>query len=496
MLIDAAKDPGLPQHLDFCVIGTGPAGLAVAFELETAGFDVGLVEAGDLNPSRSSQFFYQGIDGGITYALDGSRIRALGGSSNCWGGWCRQLEPIEFEKREWMPASSWPIQHRSIAKYYGTAGKILNVDGKNFNPDFLKEKASRQGIYLTKESRIFSPRIWQVSVNRRLAEVYRDRLASSQKIFLIYNCTITDILFNGLKVSALKYVTAIGKHGELSSRNSFVLALGGIETSRLLLIARSRGPSALQSISPWLGKGFMEHPARINGWRMYVPYRSVPFVEEDGGALQPIPGQDFRIAFGFGASEAAQRKYRLPGFWAVPGAAQKITDEKEEAAARLFVQNMQRLDKKPEVRSVDVTWAIEQSVNVKSQIRLSHTDDSMGQPKVLLDWEISDSDARTVKAYEHLIAKDFLDRKIARFRILNSINTSDKVIDYGNHHMGATRMAASPKDGVVNFDCKVFGTSNLYLAGSGVFPTSAVTNPTMALTALALRLGDHLKRSV
>ena len=60
------------------------------------------------------------------------------------------------------------------------------------------------------------------------------------------------------------------------------------------------------------------------------------------------------------------------------------------------------------------------------------------------------------------------------------------------HHMGTTRMGASPCGAVVDTDCRVFGTSNLYVAGSSVFPTGGSGPPTFTLTALALRLADHL----
>ncbi len=62
------------------------------------------------------------------------------------------------------------------------------------------------------------------------------------------------------------------------------------------------------------------------------------------------------------------------------------------------------------------------------------------------------------------------------------------------HHMGTTRMSDDPKTGVVDADCRVHGLSNLYIAGSSVFPTSGYANPTLTIVALALRLGDELRR--
>ena len=61
------------------------------------------------------------------------------------------------------------------------------------------------------------------------------------------------------------------------------------------------------------------------------------------------------------------------------------------------------------------------------------------------------------------------------------------------HHMGTLRMHQSPRNGVVDADCRVHGLGNLYVAGSAVFPTAGSANPMLALIALTLRLSDHLK---
>jgi choline dehydrogenase-like flavoprotein len=67
------------------------------------------------------------------------------------------------------------------------------------------------------------------------------------------------------------------------------------------------------------------------------------------------------------------------------------------------------------------------------------------------------------------------------------------VMDWGNHHMGTTRMSADPRTGVVDPNLQVFGIPNLFIAGSSVFPTYGASNPTMNLVALTLRLANHLK---
>ena len=57
-------------------------------------------------------------------------------------------------------------------------------------------------------------------------------------------------------------------------------------------------------------------------------------------------------------------------------------------------------------------------------------------------------------------------------------------------------MSETPKTGVVDSDCKIHGMSNLFLAGSSVFPTGGFANPTFTIVALALRLGEHIKSKI
>ena len=61
--------------------------------------------------------------------------------------------------------------------------------------------------------------------------------------------------------------------------------------------------------------------------------------------------------------------------------------------------------------------------------------------------------------------------------------------------MGTTRMAEDPAHGVVDRNCDVHGVEGPSMAGSSVFPTGGVVNPTLTLIALSLRLAEHVSQS-
>jgi choline dehydrogenase-like flavoprotein len=67
-----------------------------------------------------------------------------------------------------------------------------------------------------------------------------------------------------------------------------------------------------------------------------------------------------------------------------------------------------------------------------------------------------------------------------------------RFMDVTHHHMGTTRMHDEPTRGVVDANCRVHGISNLFVAGSSVFPTGGAATATLTLMALAIRLADHI----
>jgi choline dehydrogenase-like flavoprotein len=54
-------------------------------------------------------------------------------------------------------------------------------------------------------------------------------------------------------------------------------------------------------------------------------------------------------------------------------------------------------------------------------------------------------------------------------------------------------MSASPQQGVVDPECRVWGTSNLYVAGAAIFPSSSHANTTFTALALAARLAATIQ---
>jgi choline dehydrogenase-like flavoprotein len=119
--------------------------------------------------------------------------------------------------------------------------------------------------------------------------------------------------------------------------------------------------------------------------------------------------------------------------------------------------------------------------------------DPLGCRKTHLHWLWRERDIDSVRRGEQLLAEELRRAGIGEYRIAEEGGRPAMESPGLHHHMGTTRMHDDPREGVVNADSRVFGVSNLYVAGYSVFPTGGYINPTLTVLALAIRLGDHLK---
>ena len=104
MFIDARRlSSGAVVEADIAIIGAGAAGISLALDMTGKGLSICVLESGGLEFAWPSQSLYTGSNVGLPYyALDFCQLRYLGGSTNAWGGWCRPLDPIDFESRPWV----------------------------------------------------------------------------------------------------------------------------------------------------------------------------------------------------------------------------------------------------------------------------------------------------------------------------------------------------------------------------------------------------------
>ena len=140
---------------------------------------------------------------------------------------------------------------------------------------------------------------------------------------------------------------------------------------------------------------------------------------------------------------------------------------------------------------------IEQTPDPDNRLTLSSQSDALGLKKFDLSYRVTDHDKDSLWRGMRLVAQALGEAGIGRMRLQE--NSGDRLweqglINYGDHHMGTTRAAVSPRSGVVDGDLKVHSVNNLFVAGSSVFTTGSHVPPTLTIVALSVRLANHLRQ--
>jgi choline dehydrogenase-like flavoprotein len=512
MFTDARSLPDKSNvEADLAIIGGGPAGITVARTLRDSGLRICLVEAGGLDLDADVQALYDGENVGIDYSTVAMRLRYLGGSSNHWGGYTRPLDPIDFEQRDWVPHSGWPFSMEELLPWYPLANELLEVAPGRYDEIEYWEAQTGDTLPRPATGRMryqfvhFSP-------PTRFGTRYREDLEKASNIQVLLNANVTNIAAadNGRVVDHLAIRTLNGlNHSVRASR--YVLATGGLENARMLLLSNDVVKAGLGNQNDLVGRYFMEHPHLASFAEIVAAdLTRMPRIMRDRVLVQ---GRNAKVAFN--PSWQFMREQRLLNATFMMGVARNYgvqpsteVDEPRTSkhrdmllAARHFLSD-NALDPASTAEDAVGVWlgiggSSEQAPNPDSRVSLSDTRDALGLPRIKLDWRLTEQDRSSFYTNLHSLALEFGALGIGRM-LKNIADESEwpKPIAGGAHHMGTTRMNDDPTRGVVDRNCKVHDVENLYVAGSSVFPTSGSANPTLTLVALALRLAQHLKEQM
>jgi choline dehydrogenase-like flavoprotein len=137
-------------------------------------------------------------------------------------------------------------------------------------------------------------------------------------------------------------------------------------------------------------------------------------------------------------------------------------------------------------------FMLEQTPNRSSRVSLVDERDALGLRRARVDMRYNDLDLDWLDRIVTALAGELGRLDAGRMQWIEKRGDLTSLMNLSRHHMGTTRMAAARSEGVVDEQCRVHGVGNLYVAGSSVFPTSGIVNPTLTLLALGFRLGDRL----
>jgi choline dehydrogenase-like flavoprotein len=495
-----------------------------------AGIDCIVLESGGFKPDSATRDLYRGDSVGLPYLFaDGCRSRFLGGSSNCWGGWCRPLQAHDMAVRPWVPESGWPFGIEELLPYYERAHPVLRLGPMNYDVGYWAKEIDRPDVrQIPLPSGRVLESISQFSLPARFGQLYRDDLERARNLRVCLWANVVDIEADSdvKHIRRLRVRTLSGRSVSVEAKQ-FVLAAGGIENPRLLLAANKQQAAGLGNGHDLVGRYFMDHPRLMLGSVKYRPgythnklydikfhylnkavsahgtcvaaqFAISPEVQEREGLMNAqlwfdsvFPGE------GTEASEAVIRmKHRLHAkvdpdfsFWADMGLLmQHPVNTAEFVLARLT-------HAKSLIRDVTVQVICEPPPERDSRVMLSDRRDALGMPRARVEWRLdSEILKRTFDRSLAIFADELKLAGVADVALPPPIEGKPwpKQVEGTWHHSGTTRMNDSEKLGVVDRNCRMHQIDNLYIAGSSVFPTSGANFPTISIAAMAIRLAYHL----
>lgn len=549
MYTDArALDDNKTLSTDICIIGAGPAGATLARELSGSDIKVTLLESGgEKSDHRTQQLSSGEVTGDFTEPVENTHLRQLGGTANHWiikmsdkqyGYRYAPLNPIDFEKRDAIPYSGWPISREDLDPYYARVHEICNVGPFRYEPG--NWETDRFKPLKLDDDRVVTD-FFTFGPTRLFGADFPRQAVQAGNVEILLHATVTELLSNdaGSAVETAVTKTLNGKTIKVDAKH-FIVASGGFQTPRLLLNSRSKFANGLGNQNDVVGRYYIDHGLVPSG-NLYP---------HDPKIINSLGIYDMRLMEGcsvlgkLSLSEKIMREEGLRNFCATlfpmpePHEVAAILSMKSIAvdlAGRKFPQQLPRHlfnmargskhllfmlnqkllhggtlmpgfgqggwskfnDNEKKYRRMELMAFIEQTPDPENRVTLIDEKDELGKEKIRVHFKWCDDDVASIARAQQIMQDELLKLGIGKIEPAKTEDGRPAIGSEGLHHlMGTTRMSDDPKFGVVDSNCTVHGIGNLHIASSSVFPTGGYANPTITILALALRLADHLRQQI
>ena len=564
MIVSSQSCPeGSTFEVDVCIVGAGPAGLALALEFDGTGSSVCVLESGGLVPDTRAQSLAtdaaEPIGDPLYPRASGTRFVGFGGTATGWGidlGNGQQgaryvpLDPIDFERRDWVPHSGWPIARDELDPYYARAHAVADAGPFDYDPVRWQTDDARQIDFPSGRART---QLFRFGPRQAFTEAARRTLECSRNVTVMTDATALALGTDraAATVTTVRVGSLAGHRFAIRPR-IVVLAVGGLETPRLLLLselAHAPGPGNRHDL---VGRFLMDHQGISSGFLLPSDRRVIDALGLydtrwiDGAmvtakvvlteqtlrrerllnlcaALFPrtlgerldilrmlLPdGPRFRspaVASAVTIKRALRQRRRPEHLWAhlrrvACGLDDLLYHRSRQAYGRRRTRSI-HFDRGGWSRSgeppgrfscIEVVHMVEQSPDPSNRVTLGDEQDSFGRRKLQIHWRLNDRDLESIRRAQTVLAQEFEAAGLGPLRLRLDQGVPQVFSGSLHHPMGTARMHEDPAQGVVDAQCRVHGTANLFVAGSAVFPTGGYANPTLTVLALSLRLADHLK---
>ena len=538
MIIQSGElNNGDTLEADICVVGGGPAGITFAREFINTNHNVIMLESGDLKPDSEHQLLKKSENFSFkSFDLDKARCRAFGGTSHLWhielneygkqGVRLRPLDAIDFEKRDWIPNSGWPIEKSDLDPYYKKAQKVFNIGPYRYDAEYWIKGQETEQVLLNKGN--IQTTVFQFAEKDIFYSGNKSDIEKSDHIQIYLNATVLKLNVNEYanSVEDLEVSTSNGKMFTVSA-NYYLLANGGLEIPRLMLLSNDIMHSGVGNQNDLVGRFFMEH-FHLKG-AVFYPKDLRIFNQQDFYKIHQNGNSSIMGKLALRENVIREEKllnvtaslHHLPMaklYKAEKGVRKVLNKVRKRTFDQEFVDGFKTVLKNPGILSYvalrkllngdknewyDTNYKYhgfllrlmcEQLPDPESRVTLGSSRDRFGQNKIKLDWNVTSSNIKDIRRFLEILGRELHRCNLGKLDIRFEGDKIPNDLHGGYHHMGTTRMDSNPQKGVVNEHCRVHGLNNLFVASSSVFPTVGYANPTLTIAALSLRVADRVKQ--
>jgi len=465
---------------DVCIAGAGPAGIVLALELarQRPDWRVLLLEAGGREVANERERALYRVDmPDLSYAVDASRRRQLGGTSAHWGGWSKPLDATDFTVPKDWPVPGWPFGPEELTPFMPAAHRWCEIASDDYDPDSLRERQPNWMLEWPEDSAV-TQHLFRFSPPTRFGTRYAADLEQQENLTCLLHANLFALEQQGDRIVSAQIRALDGTPKTVKAKH-FVLALGGMETTRMLLNLRGDASADGEGIrSPHLGRWFADHYGLRPG--ILLAPAELQYIRSSDGGLPVMP------VIAPSASSLADGRFQNSCLILQPvSTSDDVLPGYGGNTSLGFVPG--------DYWNYQVQMIIEPRPHPDSRLTLVDERCELGLKRLKLEWRQDDRDMELGLAFFDEVGSTLAQMGLGRARRVHPelaqlrANTSGS-----NHHLGSTRFANDPKDGVADSQGRVFGLDNLHLASSSLFPRYGYSNPTLTLVALSVRLAGHL----
>jgi len=504
---------------DVIIIGTGFGGGTTAMKMSEAGLRVLLIERGswvkrDLTSWDEAKILVKKIYEWKKPIEMKSKSKndilsensVVGGKSVFFGGVSTRLRESDFNMAELFSDVSsdgakyvnWPISYTDIEPYYSEAELLYEIHGngredtteppRSINYEYppspytpLSNKLYNAGknlglnpFNLPMAINYFNPNGRLECIKTNTCDLFPCMIMAKNEVTqmvlpsafehgakILTDTEVVELEHNDSKVSVVAVKSSNGDNIKKLKTKNVVLSCGAVGSAFLLM---KSGITSTGKGSKYLGKNLMIHCSGLSAGLMKKR------IERNSYHPKQIGFNDYYFGNGSwtghlgtiqGHHNAPPELIKSKAPWIVKGIAGKLSS-----------------------RFLNLLVIAEDLPRIENRVEMSSRKYRDGTPKI--------------KILHNYTSRDKLARKILikkASKILRSAGcyfTKQVTWKTLSHALGTCRFGSDPDESVLDIDCKLHGWDNLYVIDGSFMPTSGGVNPSLTITANALRVCDRI----